>query len=181
MGGGKRVRPVTWDDADAIRRIYRPYVERSAVTFEERLPRTDRMRERIDRIAGTYPWYVYEKDGDVTGYAYACRHRDRAAYRWAVEVSAYVDERFHRAGIGRVLYETLLGELRARGFYRAYAVITLPNAPSVAFHEGFGFVKTGTFPRAGYKLGAWHDTAWFALDLNTPQDGREPEPPRRGA
>jgi phosphinothricin acetyltransferase len=52
----------------------------------------------------------------VVGYAYASKHRERAAYRWSVDVSAYVSERMRGVGIGRALYERLLKILRQQCF-----------------------------------------------------------------
>ena len=40
------------------------------------------------------PWLVAEADGTVLGYAYATNHRERAGYRWSVDISVYVDPAF---------------------------------------------------------------------------------------
>jgi len=102
-----------------------------------------------------------ELDGKAVGYAYASSHRAREAYRYSVEVSAYVHEGYHRRGIARSLYTQLLDELRQRGFGSAYAGVTLPNDASVRFHRGLQFDPIGVFPRVGRKSGRWHDVAWF--------------------
>ena len=47
----------------------------------------------------------------------------------------------------------------------ALAVIGLPNDPSVAFHESFGFEPAGVFHRLGFKFGEWWDVGWWELDL----------------
>ena len=101
----------------------------------------------------------------MQGYAYASRHRDRAAYQWSIDVSVYVRADAHRRGIGRALYAALLRIVVAQGFYNAYAGITLPNPASVGLHESFGFRPVGMYRRVGHKLGAWHDVGWWALDL----------------
>ena len=130
------IREATIADARAILRIYAPHVETSSVSFELSLPSLEEMAARIEtnRKLG---WYVYEQDGEVLGYAYASKHRDRAAYQWCCEVSAYVDERCRRKGVAALLYERLLRELKEKGYVNAYAVITLPNEKSVGFHEKF--------------------------------------------
>jgi NAD(P)-dependent dehydrogenase (short-subunit alcohol dehydrogenase family) len=112
----------------------------------------------------------------VVGYAYASPHRSREAYRWAIEVSAYVDEEHRGRGLGGRLYDVLLDEVRALGLVSAYAGITLPNEASVALHEGRGFSHVGTFPRAGFKHGKWHDVGWWYRALTTSTD--PPEAPR---
>ena len=169
-------------DAAACAAIYRPHVAGSATSFEESAPDVAEMSERIRDISASHPWLVAERDGTVRGFAYACPHRSRPAYRWAVDVSAYVDAAHRGQGIGRKLYEALLEQLRQQGFYVACAGITLPNDASVALHEGLGFVPVGVYERIGWKEGAWRDVGWWQLQLRRP-DGPPTEPmppPRRG-
>src|SRR3954447_26724631 len=118
-------------DAAACAAIYAPYVDGSAVSFEEVVPGADELAARIARIAATHPWLVSERDGAVAGFAYGAPHRERAAYRWAADVSVYVDPARQRRGVGRELYEALLERLRAQRFQIACAGIALPNAASV--------------------------------------------------
>jgi L-amino acid N-acyltransferase YncA len=117
---------------------------------------------------------VQVEAGAVVGYAYASPHRDRAAYRWSVDVTVYVHRAHHRRGIGRRLYETLFPLLVFQGFCTAHAGITLPNPGSVGLHEGLGFEPIGVYPAVGWKLGAWHDVGWWRRPLGprlpTPAD-----------
>jgi phosphinothricin acetyltransferase len=163
-------------DAAACAEIYAPNVERSPTSFEERPPSTEDFSERIARISATHPWLVAEKDGEVVGYAYACRHRERPAYRWAVDVSVYVREGQRGQGIGRGLYEALFEALRRQRFRLACAGITLPNEESVALHERLGFVAVGVFRGVGWKAGAWRDVGWWQLDL-APASAAVPDEP----
>jgi phosphinothricin acetyltransferase len=114
-----------------------------------------------------YPWFVAEEPDGVVGYAKAGVWRDRAAYAWTTEVGLYVAPTAHRRGIGRALYGALLGELERRGFRSAIAGVTLPNDPSRALHEAFGFVSVGTVRDAGWKLGGWHAVEFFQKQLRT--------------
>ena len=117
----------------------------------------------------------------VAGYAYGCPHRERSAYRWAADVSVYVDPRHHRRGIGRALYGALLPLLERQGFHVACAGVTLPNDASVAIHEAFGFAPVGVYQRIGFKLGRWWDVGWWELELRKPGSESPPEPRRPGA
>lgn len=154
------------EDALAIAEIYAPAVVGSAISFEEIAPSAAEMRERIVKISANYPWLVAVDDQDrVVGYAYANQHRDRASYRWSVDVSAYVRAGFHGQGIGKRLYAELFKLLRERNFYRAFAGITLPNPGSIALHESFGFEHLGTYHKVGYKNDGWWDVGWWQLSL----------------
>lgn len=162
-----RIRPATEGDAASLLAIYRPFVEASAISFETVAPSIDEFAGRIRKARAGWQWVVAEKDGQSVGYAYGSSHRERAAYRWSVEVSAYVDPAFHRQGIGRALYVTLLHELAQTGFCNAYAGITQPNPASVALHRSVGFDYVGTFLSVGHKFGKWHDVAWFQRRLRS--------------
>jgi L-amino acid N-acyltransferase YncA len=158
-----RVREATEHDAAACAAIYAPYVTDSCVSFELEPPAEAGMAERI---AAAYDWLVLEDDsGRVVGYAYAGLFAPRAAYRWATEVSVYLERGFERRGGGRALYESLLPRLAARGFRMAIAGMTLPNDASVGLHRALGFEPVGTYRRIGYKFGAWHDVAWTQFEL----------------
>jgi L-amino acid N-acyltransferase YncA len=165
MTMGAQIRLAGDQDAETIAAIYRPYVETSAVSFEEIPPDRTEMARRIRETVGSYPWLVCDEDGQVKGYAYATRHRVRAAYQWSVETSVYVGGRHMRRGIGRGLYLSLFRILAAQGFFNAYAGIALPNPASVRLHESLGFEPIGVFKRIGHKRGAWHDVGWWQLAL----------------
>ena len=167
-------------DAGACAAIYAPHVESGPTSFEERAPSEAEMAARIERVSATHPWLVAEEGGEVVGYAYACRYRDRAAYRWAADVSVYVADGQRGQGLGRRLYEALFERLRRQKFQVACAGITLPNDASVRLHEALGFVRVGVSPRIGWKAGAWHDVSWWQLELTPTAPGTplEPLPPR---
>src|SRR5260370_36794963 len=97
------IRPVRHADAHAIAAIYAPIVENTIISFEEVPPSDAQMRERIDRVTCRFPWLVAEWDGELLGYVYAGPHRDRAGYRWSVDVSAYVHARSRRQGVASSL------------------------------------------------------------------------------
>jgi len=173
--GMDHVRLARPGDAAAVAAIYAPSVTRAATSFELTAPSPDDIADRIAAGSPHAPWLVLVRDGEIAGYAYASRHRERAAYQWSVDTSVYVRADQRRSGVGRALYRTLLALLRVQGFYAAHAGITLPNPGSVALHEAMGFVRIGVEPSVGYKLGAWHDVAWWQLALR-PRTG-EPAAP----
>lgn len=162
-------------DARACAEIYQPFVHDSPVSFETEPPSADEMAQRIEQLSTTHPWLVAERDGAVAGFAYAAPHRDRAAYRWAANVTVYVDATHHRRGIARQLYDELFRLLRRQRFHVACAGIALPNDASVQLHEGLGFQQVGVYRNIGYKAGAWRDVGWWQLRL-LPPDGPPAEP-----
>lgn len=158
------LREVKSSDAARILEIYSPYITDSDISFETEVPSLAEFSERVKRISQSYPYYVCEVDGVIAGYAYANKIRERAAYKYSVELSVYVDANYQNRGIGKALYGRLLPEL-SDSFYTAYAGITLPNESSVAMHRAFGFREVGVWRNVGYKRGKWLDVTWFEKPL----------------
>ncbi|WP_260926576.1 arsinothricin resistance N-acetyltransferase ArsN1 family B [Novosphingobium sp. 9] len=148
-------------DAAACAAIYAPFVTDTCVSFELEAPDTEEMARRIARYGTSHVWLVAERAGQVLGYAYGSPHRDRAAYASSCDVGIYVDPAAARQGVGRALYGALLPMLAAQGRHAAFAGIALPNAASIALHEGMGFAPLGIYREVGWKLGAWHDVGWW--------------------
>jgi L-amino acid N-acyltransferase YncA len=165
------VRDATGADAEACAAIYAPYVTNTSVSFELEPPTPDQMAQRIKHALDRHAWLVLEVEGGVAGYAYGHPFAERPAYRWACEVSVYLQRERHRSGGGRLLYEALLARLADRGYRRALAGMTLPNDASTGFHRALGFEPVGIYRRVGWKNGSWHDVAWMQKTI---LDGSDP-------
>jgi L-amino acid N-acyltransferase YncA len=161
------IRDATPEDGAACAAVYAPYVTGTAITFEYEPPTPEEMAERIARAQKAHAWVVLEDDGQVVGYAYGGQYKERAAYRWACEVSVYLEPGRRRGGEGRALYEALFERLAARGFRTAVAGMTLPNPASEGLHRALGFEPIGVYRDIGWKHGRWHDVAWTQKMLRT--------------
>ena len=169
------IRLASPEDGFDLATIYAPAVRNRATSFELEPPNGREMTRRVNRTLERTPWLVCVHDGARIGYAYATAHRERAAYQWSVDVSAYVHPGSHRKGVGRGLYTSLFAALALQGFRNAYAGVTLPNPASITLHESVGFNFIGVYQRIGYKLGSWHDVAWYERQLA--EYSSEPDPP----
>ena len=164
------VRRARHEDAERCRQIYAPYVRDTVISLEEDPPSLPEMQERLSRSLETHDWLVLQRPREVVGFAYGSQYRGRFAYRWACEVSVYVEAGHQRAGAGRLLYEELLASLVDRGYLTALAGMTLPNAASEGLHRALGFEPVGTWRRIGWKFGAWHDVLWMQRHLASPTE-----------
>lgn len=162
---GATIRVGAEGDTGAITDIYTSIVEDTHFSFETTPPAESEMAGRIRETLERFPWVVCEYDGRVVGYSYASPHNDRSAYQWSIDVSVYIGEEWQRRGVAQGLYESLFALLRRQGFYTAYAVIALPNPPSVALHKDLGFERVGLYEKAGYKHGDWRDVSHWELLL----------------
>jgi L-amino acid N-acyltransferase YncA len=170
------IRTATALDAAQVAAIYAPSVTDSATSFELDAPGPDEMERRIVQTLERFPSLVCERDGQVLGFVRAGRFRERPAYQWSAETSAYVRGDVRRSGVARALCTAILEMLTLQGYYNAYAAIALPNLASVALHESMGFTPVGVFRSTGYKLGAWHDVGWWQRTLQP--HAVSPVPPR---
>ena len=159
------IRLAVRNDVPGILEIYAPFILHTAVTFEETVPDEDSFWDRIQLIMTELPFLICEIDGQVAGYAYASGYRSRASYRWTKEVSVYVHPDFHRKKVAEALYTSLNEIVRYQGIAGLLAIITMPNEPSVAFHEYLGYQKCAEFSKVGYKLNQWQNVGWFGLFL----------------
>jgi phosphinothricin acetyltransferase len=160
-------------DAEAIAAIYRPHVEKGRISFEEEAPDAAEMARRME--SPLHPWLVAEEERRVIGYASSSPYHRRPAYRWTVETSIYLAPEAQGRGLGRLLLSSLIELLTRRGYVTAIAAVALPNAPSIALHQGLGFERAGTYRGIGFKLGQWIDVSLWQRDL-APRMGEPAEP-----
>jgi phosphinothricin acetyltransferase len=165
------IRPATILDAKSICGIYNYYVNNTIITFEEIPVAIGEMEDRIKAVLPKYPWIVWEEEGEILGYAYANKWKDRASYRHSAEDSVYVKNGAGGRGIGKKLLAALLEAAQKNGLHALVAGITLPNARSVALHEQFGFKKTAEFFEIGYKMDQWLNVGYWQLILQNRQEG----------
>ena len=151
------IRLATKQDAASILAIYAEYVLHDSATFEYEVPSLTEFEQRMEVIQQVYPYLVYEEEGNILGYAYAHRYKERAAYQWDVELSVYVNKDVHGKGIGSMLYEVLFILLKKQQVHHAYACITSPNPKSERMHE-----------RLGFKFEKWLDVVWMDKELLSP-------------
>ena len=162
------LRPASLSDAPALRAIYAPYVEKTAITFECTVPDVEEFAARMRATLRRYPYLVAVRGGEIVGYAYAGPFVGRAAYSRSCELSVYLARDARGEGRGRALYEELERRLAAEGILNLYACIANPivedeylTHDSERFHARLGFKKVGHFHRCGYKFGRWYDMIWM--------------------
>ena len=175
------IRTARESDAEALLKIYTPYVTGTAITFEYDVPSVTAFKERIAHTLEKYPYLVAEIDGVPVGYAYAGVFKGRAAYDWAVETSIYVKQGQTGTGCGRKLYDALENILKAQHILSMYACIAYTDTPdehlsnnSPEFHAHMGFELTAKFPKCGYKFNKWYDMIWMHKEIGSHTDAPLP-------
>jgi phosphinothricin acetyltransferase len=160
------IRDVTPDDAKKIAEIYNYYIEKTIVTFEYDMVSEQTIKDRIKKVKDkNFPYFVYEQDGIVIGYAYLSNWRERAAYDITLETSVYLDQKAIGSGIGSILYQELIDRARKINLHSLIGVISLPNPESQKLHRKFKFELIGNFKESGTKFGKLIDVEFWQLIL----------------
>lgn len=170
-------------DARELLEIYRPYVERTAITFEYRVPSPEEFARRIEETLKGYPYVAAEREGRIVGYAYGGPFHRRAAYGWAAETSIYVAWDQRKTGVGRRLHDVLEAALKAQGILNMNACVACPCGEadeyltwsSLEFHRHLGYRLVGEFWQCGYKFGRWYNMAWLERHIGD-HLGEQPVP-----
>lgn len=173
-----QIRTAKIEDASDLLEIYRPYVEKTAISFEYDVPSLNEFTKRIENTLKKYPYLLAEyvnsdreaaeNRNEIVGYAYAGAFVGRAAYGWGVETTIYIKEDRKKLGAGRKLYGALEKILKAQNILNMNACIGYPdeddeylNKNSMEFHSHLGFRMVGEFHKCGYKFGRWYNMVWM--------------------
>ena len=175
------IRTACESDAAQIAEIYRPYVESTAVSFEYIAPDAEGMKKRISAVLESYPFLVALRGGEIVGYTYASRLKERRAFDLTAEVSIYVRKDQKRGGIGKKLYAALEEILLLQNVKSVNVSIAYSNDEdeylthdSLAFHTRMGYRQIGIFHKCGYKFGKWYDLLWAEKHIGDFEDNPAP-------
>lgn len=178
MGDGVIIRDATEADIASVQAIYSHAVLTGSGTFEYDPPPLAEMLTRWRSVAGYgLPYLVAELGGEVAGYGACTPFRPRTGYRFTVEDSIYVDERFQRRGVASALLAALIARAEAAGLRQMVAVIgDSANLGSVALHRRAGFEDAGGFRSVGFKHDRWMNIVFMQRALG-PGDATPPDAP----
>ncbi len=163
-----KIRDATVGDLGAINDIYNSYIVDKPTSFDTE-PWT--MNERTAwyakyRPPSRYDLVVLDLDGEVRGFASSSPFRSKAAYDSSVETTVVLDESVIGRGFGRLLLAEVISRLESQpDLHRAYALIALPNEPSIRLHLQLGYRSVGVLDEVGYKLGGYHSVQILELAL----------------
>ena len=160
------IRKVALEDAHQIINIYNHYVDHTILTFDTEHATLNEIQDKIRMTMNIYPWIVYEVDGEILGYAYANEWKAKDGYKHSVETTVYLKNGSFKNGLGTLLYQELINQLKELNFHALIGCITLPNDASIRLHEKLGFEKVGHFKEVGYKFDKWIDAGYWELRIN---------------
>ncbi len=163
------IRLATEHDLPAILDIYNDAILNTTAVYDYNA-HTLEMRQAwfTAKQRDGYPVFVAEIEGEVVGFSSFGPFRAWAAYKYTVEHSVYVAQRFRQRGIGRLLVKTVIDFARQMDRHVILAGIDSANEVSIRMHKQLGFEETATLKQVGFKFGRWLDLVFMQLILETP-------------
>ncbi len=161
------IRPAVEADLEAILAIYNDAVATSTATFDIEPRSAEAHAAWFEEHVPPYPVIVSEDDGRVTGWASLSPFAVRPAYRFAAELSVYVDSDARGRGAGERLARELMTLGSLFGLHTLVGRITEENATSIGLVEKLGFKRTGLLEEVGYKFDRWLDVAVYQYRCGT--------------
>jgi L-amino acid N-acyltransferase YncA len=156
--------------AQPILAIFNDAIANSTVLYDYK-PRTmETMAGWFEaKLKGAYPVIGVESDSkELMGFATYGTFRAWPAYKYTVEHSVYVEERFRGRGLGKFLLKEIIAAAQGQNYHNLVGVIDASNTVSIRLHETMGFACCGTIRQAGFKFGRWLDVLFYQLILPTP-------------
>jgi L-amino acid N-acyltransferase YncA len=147
-------------DLTGIAAIYGHEARTGIATFDTEPRSIDNWRERLESTSRGDHLLVATSDETILGYAQSSAYRPKPCYAGTRETSIYLTADAQGQGLGRQMYDDLLGWLVADGIRTAVAAVALPNPASLALHRACGFDEVGVMREVGRKFDRWIDVLW---------------------
>jgi phosphinothricin acetyltransferase len=161
--------------SDQILAIFNEAIVNSTALYDYQA-RTPEMMEAwfTAKDKGNYPVIgVVSSEGNLTGFGSYGIFRAWPGYKYTVEHSIYVEAKYRRRGIGKVLLQEIIASARAQNYHVLIGGIDSQNAASIRLHQRFGFSHAGSLRQVGFKFGRWLDLTFYQLALETPLEPRD--------
>lgn len=142
------IREAKYSAAKMIADIYNHYILNTVITFEVEPVTPQEIMVRMKKAKKVGPYLVYEENGEVIGYTYVSKFRERKAYEHSVESTIYLKHGLGGKGLGTKLYSELLSRVSSQR-HVIIGGVALPNEASVKLHERCGFKKVAHFSQVG--------------------------------
>jgi phosphinothricin acetyltransferase len=171
------IRPVAYNDKNAVIDIFNYYVENTYSAYPRNKVSNDFFDVLMDMAKG-YPFYVAKIRVDepdahrgarkstarkVIGYAFLRPHYRIETFEGAAELTCFIAPGYTGNGVGRALLDRLVADAKNMSIETILASISSANQASINFHSRYGFSKCGEFKAIGKKNGTTFDEVWMQL------------------
>ena len=142
------IRFATIEDLESIIDIYNQAIRAGNATADiEVLHPDDRMEWFHEHSEDSYPIYIVEEGGVITGWGSLSHYRKgRGGLRTTAEISFYIHYDHQGKGYGRKLIEYMIDDCPRLGINNLIALLLDINDASIAILKKYGFSQWGLMP-----------------------------------
>jgi L-amino acid N-acyltransferase YncA len=138
------VRPIREEDAESSLDLLLPIIEEARYTIMSTKPSVEGQREWIHEVSERGVCFVaIAQDETVLGIQSIERISQGRALKHVGDISTFVSDTAHRAGIGRALANETFPTAKAKGFLKAIAMIRADNPRAISYYASIGFTEIG--------------------------------------
>jgi L-amino acid N-acyltransferase YncA len=146
--GQIKIRDAVESDLPAIVDIYNAAIATRMSTAQlEPVTVESRRNWLTEHSPDRHPFWVLEIDGQIAAWLTLKTFLPRCAYRGTAEVSVYVDEKYRRRGVARMLLTEAIARAQSLEISAMVGLIFAHNEASLKLFAQFGFEKWGLLPR----------------------------------
>lgn len=161
------IRKAVHADLERLTDIYNQAIEARDSTCDlEKFTVQERQLWFSEHENESYPLFVCECDGAITGYAHLSPYyNERPAFDKTTEVTYYLDYGYRKMGFGSLLLERLLEEAQKLGYTNAVASTIGSNIASERLLLKYGFKEWGRLPGVADYGDRLEDHVFFGKNL----------------
>lgn len=152
------IRHATDADAEAICRLWNPWIRETAITFNpvEKTP-SDVQAMIATRTNCGHAFLLATDRDELVGLATYAQFRGGAGYATCMEHTVILSPAARGRGIGRALMTALESHAAAAGAHQMIAGVSAENPEGRAFHAAIGYAEIAVISEAGFKFGRFID------------------------
>ncbi len=161
------IRSATSKDIESVVAIYNQAISAGFQTaFTELQSVEERKAWFNEHLDSRYPIFVYMTDEKIVGWFSIAPYRSgRAALRFTLEISYFIDSAYQGRGIGSSLLTYGIRACKDLGYKTALAIILDKNTASIKMMEKFGFRKWAELPGVADFDGVECGHVYYGLNL----------------
>ena len=159
------IRLATMNDLLAIVSIYNEFID-TTVTMDTNRATIESRTNWFTNHTPAYPITCYvTPTGEIAGWASLSKWSEKLGYRFTVENSIYVSQKYQNHGIGsKLLLDTITRAKKLR-YHCIVSRIDSENDISLSIHQKHGFSIIGSMREFGFKFNKYIDIVILQLLL----------------
>jgi phosphinothricin acetyltransferase len=150
------VRQANKKDCDKIVEIYNQHILKGSSSMDT-IKSNEDILKWINNYTDREGIFVFEESNQIKGWGVIKKYSDRFGYRFAGEISIYIDNSYLKHGIGNIIHHFLINKAKSLKYEHLTAKIFANNTTSINFFKKHGYSIVGKQHKIGYVNDKWID------------------------